>query len=283
MLQMYKGAINSPETIITNNISNTDTLIYVQDETKVPTDLPNLMVLGTGISAETIKVLSISGLAITVERAFQGTAKTWNAGTTIARNFTEYDYEALKNNVEELADNQGDLATLTTTEKTNLVGAVNELDSQLAQDVQNLVDHVNNDTTAHGVENKVANTGDAMTGSLSITAATRHLDLKPDNESGWAAIAYRNSADVEVWRTAIGVQSENNLSFNNMLGIGELRVDDKRIYHAGNTGGFYTGNGSPEGTVTAPIGSIYQRKDGGANTTLYVKQSGTGNTGWVAK
>lgn len=135
MLQMYKGAINSPETIITNNISNTDTLIYVQDETKVPTDLPNLMVLGTGISAETIKVLSISGLAITVERAFQGTAKTWNAGTTIARNFTEYDYEALKNNVEELADNQGDLATLTTTDKTNLVGAVNELVSQSAQHV----------------------------------------------------------------------------------------------------------------------------------------------------
>lgn len=133
MLQMYKGAINSPETIITNNISNTDTLIYVQDETKVPTDLPNLMVLGTGISAETIKVLSISGLAITVERAFQGTAKTWNAGTTIARNFTEYDYEALKNNVEELADNQGDLATLTTTDKTNLVEAVNELVSQSAQ------------------------------------------------------------------------------------------------------------------------------------------------------
>jgi len=136
MLQMYKGAINSPETIITNNISNTDTLIYVQDETKVPTDLPNLMVLGTGISAETIKVLSISGLAITVERAFQGTAKTWNAGTTIARNFTEYDYEALKSNVEELNDNQGDLTALTTTEKTNLVGAVNELVSQSAQLVQ---------------------------------------------------------------------------------------------------------------------------------------------------
>ncbi|SKB36241.1 hypothetical protein SAMN02745120_1035 [Acetoanaerobium noterae] len=144
MLQMYKGAINSPETIITNNISNTDTLIYVQDETKVPTDLPNLMVIGTGISAETIKVLSISGLAITVERAFQGTAKTWNAGTTIARNFTEYDYEALKNNVEELADNQGDLATLITTDKTNLVGAVNELVSQSAQHAQG------NANKAHG-------------------------------------------------------------------------------------------------------------------------------------
>jgi hypothetical protein len=44
-----------------------------------------------------------------------------------------------------------------------------------------------------------------------------------------------------------------------------------------------TGTGSPEGVVTALIGSIYTRTDGGAGTTLYVKESGTGNTGWIAK
>lgn len=43
------------------------------------------------------------------------------------------------------------------------------------------------------------------------------------------------------------------------------------------------GSGSPEGVVTAPIGCIYSRTDGGAGTSLYVKESGTGNTGWVAK
>lgn len=43
------------------------------------------------------------------------------------------------------------------------------------------------------------------------------------------------------------------------------------------------GSGSPEGVVTAPVGSLYSRSNGGANTTLYVKESGTGNTGWVAK
>lgn len=41
--------------------------------------------------------------------------------------------------------------------------------------------------------------------------------------------------------------------------------------------------GTPEGAVTAPVGSIVTRSDGGANTTLYVKESGSGNTGWVAK
>lgn len=43
------------------------------------------------------------------------------------------------------------------------------------------------------------------------------------------------------------------------------------------------GAGTPEGAVSARVGSLYTRTDGGAGTTLYVKESGTGNTGWVAK
>ena len=43
------------------------------------------------------------------------------------------------------------------------------------------------------------------------------------------------------------------------------------------------GSGTPEANVTAPVGAVYHRTDGGANTSFYVKESGTGNTGWVAK
>lgn len=43
------------------------------------------------------------------------------------------------------------------------------------------------------------------------------------------------------------------------------------------------GTGSPEGVVTAGAGSIYLRADGGAGTSLYVKQTAAGNTGWAAK
>lgn len=43
------------------------------------------------------------------------------------------------------------------------------------------------------------------------------------------------------------------------------------------------GAGTPEGAVTAPVGSTYCRTDGGAGTSFYVKESGAGNTGWVAK
>jgi hypothetical protein len=46
----------------------------------------------------------------------------------------------------------------------------------------------------------------------------------------------------------------------------------------------YHGYGTPEGSVTAWRGSIYFREDGGASTTLYVKEGGDGNnTGWIAK
>ena len=44
-----------------------------------------------------------------------------------------------------------------------------------------------------------------------------------------------------------------------------------------------SGTGSPEGVVTAPVGSLYSRTDGGAATSIYVKEAGVGNTGWVGK
>jgi hypothetical protein len=55
--------------------------------------------------------------------------------------------------------------------------------------------------------------------------------------------------------------------------------------HAVNVNGatWYSGTGSPEGAVVAGVGSMFTRTDGGPGTTLYVKESGSGNTGWTAK
>lgn len=47
--------------------------------------------------------------------------------------------------------------------------------------------------------------------------------------------------------------------------------------------GIYAGSGTPESNVTAPKGSLFLRDDGGAGTSLYVKETGAGNTGWVGK
>lgn len=66
------------------------------------------------------------------------------------------------------------------------------------------------------------------------------------------------------------------------LAQGAIVITSVRI--GGNNGPLITsGIGSPENAVIAPIGSIYLRVDGGAGTSLYVKESGAGDTGWIGK
>ena len=42
------------------------------------------------------------------------------------------------------------------------------------------------------------------------------------------------------------------------------------------------GTGAPENVHAAVVGSVYLRTNGGASTTMYLKETGTGNTGWRA-
>lgn len=75
--------------------------------------------------------------------------------------------------------------------------------------------------------------------------------------------------------------------------IGKPTFRVRNIYTSGSISGttislpggitWSSGVGSPEAVVTAPIGSLYSNTSGGASTTLYVKTSGAGNTGWTAK
>ena len=84
-----------------------------------------------------------------------------------------------------------------------------------------------------------------------------------------------------------------------ILGVGELLFTNGTAFHvrrldnapgtvvlgssATTNVSWRSGTGSPEGAVTAAIGSLYSRTDGSAGASLYVKETGTGNTGWVAK
>jgi hypothetical protein len=45
--------------------------------------------------------------------------------------------------------------------------------------------------------------------------------------------------------------------------------------------GVYSGTGSPEGVVTEKVGAMFIRRDGTNGTLVYVKNTGTGNTGWA--
>jgi hypothetical protein len=55
------------------------------------------------------------------------------------------------------------------------------------------------------------------------------------------------------------------------LGAGKIAVKTLR------------GNGTPESVQVSAVGSLYSRLDGAASATIYVKESGAGNTGWIAK
>ncbi|QDP67234.1 MAG: hypothetical protein GOVbin7368_25 [Prokaryotic dsDNA virus sp.] len=71
------------------------------------------------------------------------------------------------------------------------------------------------------------------------------------------------------------------------LGTSALRFDRAfvRTLRVGPSGAqsWTSGSGSPEGVLSATVGSLYTQTDGGAGTTLYVKETGSGTTGWVAK
>lgn len=51
----------------------------------------------------------------------------------------------------------------------------------------------------------------------------------------------------------------------------------------GNGLNIYVGSGSPNGVLAASPPSIYFNSAGGAGTTMWVKESGSGDTGWVGK
>jgi len=109
---MFPGAVNSPETFITNAIDTTNTEITVQSLTGWP-DAPFLMVLGSTLSnAETVLVLERTSNTLTVQRGYQGVAQSWPQGTAAAVNFTEAHYRALVDNINVLSADKANLTDL---------------------------------------------------------------------------------------------------------------------------------------------------------------------------
>lgn len=74
-------------------------------------------------------------------------------------------------------------------------------------------------------------------------------------------------------------------NFNSAVGDQNNVGTTQRPYIGLNAGTFgatlRSGTGSPEGVITQRIGSLYLRTDGGQATSVYYKESGTGNTGWL--
>ena len=112
--KMYDGIANSPETYLTQGIDANVTDIVV-DDAEMLLQGENLAVIGLGIDAETIKYSAINGnILVGCTRGFEGVAKSWESGTPIARNFTAYDHNTFKENVENLDNEKADKTELNT-------------------------------------------------------------------------------------------------------------------------------------------------------------------------
>jgi putative cofactor-binding repeat protein len=76
--------------------------------------------------------------------------------------------------------------------------------------------------------------------------------------------------------TNITAYSNPDYRLTNTIGANALDLANNRYQAWGSIA-------TPEGFVTANVGSIFTTSNGGASTTFWVKTSGTGNTGWTGK
>lgn len=150
--------------------------------------------------------------------------------------------------------------------------------------------------TAASHQFQFENADNVVLAGLMDSASAAAFGITADLETGanYANMIYSFSIDSWVWNVAGSQVARMASNFFGpsttddayLLGRSTNRFSDGYITQLRPGDGtpiWTSGSGSPESAVTAPVGSLYTRTDGGASTTLYVKESGTGNTGWVAK
>lgn len=119
--------------------------------------------------------------------------------------------------------------------------------------------------------------GATTIGAISVAgaASTNAVTMSPSwNTSGSPCVLFSR-----VTNLASGVNA-SLIDMGTGAGGSLFRVD-----LAGGASSLYErfGSGSPEGVVAAPVGAIYHRTDGGTDTALYKKETGTAtSSGWVA-
>jgi parallel beta-helix repeat protein len=102
----------------------------------------------------------------------------------------------------------------------------------------------------------------------------------------------RINAGLNTTVLSIGIQITTPTNNNVAIGINSINAvqtingtNNSNCYYFYGQGGvkIFVALATPESSIVAPVGSLCLNASGGASTTFYVKQSGTGNTGWVAK
>lgn len=102
---MYKAIPFSPVTTLTESIGDGDTIIPVANVGAFP-EAPNIAVIGgANEESETILYAAKTSNALSgCTRGVEGTAKSWNRGETISRNYTAKDHDSFVENIKELSN-----------------------------------------------------------------------------------------------------------------------------------------------------------------------------------
>ena len=110
---MYSAKAGSPKTVLASQISASATQMTVADASVLPT-APNLCVLGSDSSAEVVSYAAKNGNVLSgLVRGLGGTvASVWDADTIVARNFTSFDHDRFKLNIETLDSEKANAADL---------------------------------------------------------------------------------------------------------------------------------------------------------------------------
>lgn len=111
--------------------------------------------------------------------------------------------------------------------------------------------------------------------SGSLSAGVKRIEH--DSSEGFKIGHYNGSG----WDTAVSITDGDTMTLGATSSAVVTTPGKLELTAGGPT--LSAGSGTPESSVTADVGSIYMRTDGGASTSVYIKESGTGNTGWVAK
>jgi hypothetical protein len=156
----------------------------------------------------------------------------------------------------------------------------------------------------HGVVTASSITGEHINDEnslLNLAASVSTLDPFTPNPSG-ASINLRLDSGIgsgvgNSVSAALHI-TNNSAKFNSGIVIGSTAIDTNKneaialatthkinAYSATGTIGavIQFGSGSPAGVVSCTARCLYIRTDGGANTTLYINETGGGTAGWAAK
>lgn len=147
-----------------------------------------------------------------------------------------------------------------------------------------------------------ANTFSAAQTVTSLTATGGAIYGSGSHQIGWLGrslwfspsdgVMRLDSSGATTPRIALGGTSSSFPALKRSSDALETRLADDSAYtthraltfSVNNACVIRSGSGTPEGSVTGNVCDLYLRTDGGASTTLYVKESGAStNTGWAAK